>query len=146
HYIFVKLGKHAALLLEIGRKLRVGVQAISNLPVVPGPAEALRRNRSHHVQPTRGYPLRSQEAAEDSARGEGIPGQVDDVVVEGPPGIVRRLNVHGAVIVEEVEWEGEHAVGSLVIQVERRGPAECGEQRIGRKSPWSHLQESLGEL
>src|SRR5260370_26434300 len=52
HYIFVELRKHAALLLEIGRELRVGVQAIANLPVVPGPSEALRRNRAHQVHPT----------------------------------------------------------------------------------------------
>src|SRR5713226_4772857 len=70
HHISVKLGKHAALLLKIGGKLRVGVQAIANLPVVSGPSEALGRNRAHQVQPTRGHPLRSQEAAEDSARGE----------------------------------------------------------------------------
>jgi hypothetical protein len=77
--------------------------------------------------------LRRQEAAEDSARGEGIPGQVDDLVVEGLQGMVCRL-------------DGQHAVGSLVIQVERRGPAECGEQRIGRKGPRGHVQESLGEF
>src|ERR1039457_1410723 len=42
YYLFVKLGKHAALLLEIGWKLRVGVQAMANLPVVSG-----HQQRSH---------------------------------------------------------------------------------------------------
>src|ERR1039458_675488 len=74
YYIFVELGKHGALLLEIGRELRVRVQTIANLVVVSGPSEALRRNRPHHVQPTRGHPLRSQKAAVDSTRGEGITG------------------------------------------------------------------------
>src|SRR6266849_114086 len=41
HYVSVKLRKHAARLLEIGRELRVGVQAIANLLVVPDPSEAL---------------------------------------------------------------------------------------------------------
>src|ERR1035441_10184063 len=52
-----------------------------------------------YAQARRRHPLCSQEAAEDGARGEGIAGQVDDVVVEGSPGIIRRLDVHGAVVV-----------------------------------------------
>src|SRR5260370_29810668 len=95
---------HAALLLEIGRELQFGVQAIANLPVVFGPSEALRRNRAHQVHPTCSHPLCRQEAAEDSARGKGIPGQVDDPVVERLPGIVCRLDVHVPVIDAEVEW------------------------------------------
>src|SRR6266446_7988914 len=106
HYIFVELGKHADLLLEIGRELWVVVQAIANLPVVFGPSEALRRNRAHQIHPPCSHALCRHKAAEDSARGEGILGQVDDPVVERPPGIVCWLDVHGAVIVEEVKWEG----------------------------------------
>src|SRR3989442_632239 len=49
NYILVELGKNAALLLEIGRELRVGVQAIANLSVVFSPSEALRRNCAYQV-------------------------------------------------------------------------------------------------
>ena len=59
----------------------------------------IRRALAHFGQAPFFRYLNRQEAAEDRARGEGIVGQVDDVVVEGLPGIVRRLDVHGAVIV-----------------------------------------------
>src|SRR5438093_6576214 len=45
-----------------------------------------------------------------------------------------------------MEWERQHAVCTLVIEVERRGPAERREQRVGGKRPRRHVQESFREF
>src|ERR1035438_5539399 len=82
HLVHVELGKLAALVLKVRKELRVAVQPAANLLIVFDPSPTFRRNRAHHVHPTRGHPLRRHEAPEDGVRRERILGQIDDPLVE----------------------------------------------------------------
>src|SRR2546430_9574351 len=92
--------------------------------VVADPSEPLRRHGAYHVHPARNGGARRAEAPHDGAAGERVPGEPDDVVVEVPPLVVLRLDVHRVVVVQEMERERQHATGALAFQIERRRPSE----------------------
>src|SRR3990172_2073 len=110
------------------------------------PSKTFRRNCPHEVHPPRDHSRCCQEATNNNASGKRMLGQLDDVVVEVRPGIIPGSDVHGLVVVQEVKRKGQHAVCPLVTEIECRGPAERGEQRIGRKRARRHLQESFREF
>src|ERR1017187_9042553 len=114
--------------------------------MVLDPSKPFRRNRTHNVQPPRVPSLGGQQAAKNSARGERIPGQIDDPIVKIMPGVIQGFHVHGLVVVQEVERERQHAVFALIIQIERRGPAERREQRVGGERARRQVQKPLGQF
>ena len=73
-------------------------------------------------------------------------GQTDDLVVELTPGVVLRLDVHGVIVVEEVEREWKHAIGALVLEVQRRCSPERGEKRITGERTGSHVHEAFRQF
>jgi hypothetical protein len=86
------------------------------------------------------------ESTENSFPGEGIRGQINDVVIEVMPGIIPGSDVHGLVVVQEMERKGQHAIGTLVIQVEWRSAAERREHRVSRKCARRQVQKSFREF
>src|SRR6516162_11795203 len=128
HEVKIIPGKLGGLLFKIGKKLRVLIQSPANVSMIPEPSKPFRRNGPHDVHASRGQPSGRAEATGNRFPGERIPGEINNVIVKVTPGIIPGPDVHGLVVVQEMKWEGKHAVGALVIQVVRCGSAERREQ------------------
>jgi hypothetical protein len=75
-----------------------------------------------------------------------MPGYVNQMIVELGPRVVERPHVHRLVVVLEMEREGQHSPGALIVEIHRRHAAERGEERVGRERARREVDEILGEL
>ena len=115
--LLVKSWKHFGLTVEELADSAVRVQESADHRVIFQTAEPFRGYRTHDIQPLGNRRTVGAEPAVDHGPGERVPGQVHEVIVELRPVIMFGAHVHGLVVVEKVEREGQHPAGALVLAI-----------------------------
>src|SRR5690349_9537318 len=82
YQVNVELGKCRRLRVKEGQELPVGVQPPADFAMELEPAKTFRGNGPRQVHTPRTNPRSRAGAAKQGPPGKGIPGQIDDVVVE----------------------------------------------------------------
>src|ERR687892_393498 len=131
--LLVKSREHFGLTVEELADSAIRVQEPADRRVIFQTAEPFRGYRTHDIQPLGNWRTVGAEPAVDHGPGERVPGQVHEVIVELRPVIVSGAHVHGLVVVEKVEREGQHAAIALQLEVERRGTSKRRKEGEPRK-------------
>src|SRR5262249_8734338 len=146
HPLDVERGRVSRLTIEEPLHLWIALEPPASLPVMSDPSKPFRTDRPNDIHPPRNRGPRGAESAGDRGPGKRVLSEVDDPIVELRPGVVLRADVHRVVVVEEMKGKRQHPVCPLVLEIERRRPAEGRKERIPGECPRRQIDEPFRQL